>query len=110
MSHRECDPGDEMLGHGPGYGLDPTAYCQSGRECYILQWECGNTLCMLPAGAHCDDSLVCDPGGGPTSDMCFAPCYSKSLCGKHISCMPSVDGGSTTDDGREVVSDLSPPD
>ena len=94
FSFLECDPGDEMLGHG-GYSTDPTAYCPSGRECYILRWECGNTLCALPIGVHCSDPLACSSGEVATTPAQCSPswCHTKSLCGKQIGCLSILDAG-----------------
>jgi hypothetical protein len=94
FSFRECDPGDEMIGHG-GVGTDPRVGCPSGRECYVLPWECGNSLCALPVGVHCSDSLACASGEVATPlAQCFVPsCHTKSLCGNQIGCLSTVDAG-----------------
>ena len=96
-SFRECDPGDQMVGYTRQVPLE----CPVEHECYYLQGSCGPTTCLLRAGVHCGDPLVCDPGDFPaTADT---PCraadlgYEKYLCGKSLSCCHSVDGGATVD-------------
>ena len=101
FSFLECDPGDEMLGHG-GYSTDPAASCPSGRECYILRWQCGNTLCALPMGVHCSDPLACNPGevATPLAQCSLSSCHTRSLCGNQIGCLSILDAG--TVDGATV--------
>jgi hypothetical protein len=98
-SLRICDPADSMLGYGPG--ADDPSLCPLGYECYYLQGDCGPTACVLRAGVHCDDPLVCDPGDFPVAaaGKCLetGTCYQKSLCGKYLICSHSVDGGASAD-------------
>ena len=97
-SFRMCNGGDSQLGYG-GFETDPSVGCPTGRECYVLQYECGNTFCMLPEGVHCADKLTCNPGDIETSfddrNCTEAPdlCYIKQLCANYIWCKDSMDAG-----------------
>jgi hypothetical protein len=100
FSFLACDPGDDLIGHG-GYGTDPAQGCPAGRECYVLRWECGNTLCALPAGIHCSDPLVCAATEVTVAPAdCFAPaCHVDRRCGNPIACLATADAGAIDADG-----------
>jgi hypothetical protein len=100
FSFLACDPGDDLIGHG-GYGTDPSQGCPPGRECYVLRWECGNTLCALPAGIHCSDPLVCAGTELTVAPaVCFPPaCHVDRRCGNAIGCVATVDAGAVDADG-----------
>jgi hypothetical protein len=103
-----CDPGDSMVSYG-GFSVDPTLECPVGRECYVLKHECGNTLCMVAVGKHCDDTLACNPGDATTSASCVG-CYEKRLCGKVVYCLGPADAGPAPDVGSIFVDVVSETD
>ena len=109
-----CNPGDQQVTSGPE--LDYSQDCPPERECYSLSIPCGSTLCVLAAGLHCNDLLLCNPGDTPTTvgdPDCGASafCYTNRLCAQSIRCrqVPSPYGGicsGTWTDGGV----LEPPD
>jgi hypothetical protein len=107
-----CNPGDQQVTSGPG--LDYSGDCPPERECYSLVNTCGSTLCVLPAGVHCDDPVSCSPGDTPTTlgdPDCGvqAFCYTNRLCAQSIRCRLGPYGGicsGTWSDGGV----LEPPD
>jgi hypothetical protein len=96
-SFRMCNGGDSQLGYG-GFEIDPSVGCPTERECYVLQYGCGNTFCMLPEGVHCTDKLTCNPGDMETSSDApdcskYQGCYIKQLCASEIWCKHATDAG-----------------
>ena len=87
-----CNPGDQQVTSGPE--LDYSQDCPPERECYSLSIPCGSTLCVLAAGLHCNDLLLCNPGDTPnTWAACVkypSYCYTNQLCTQSISCESSA--------------------
>jgi hypothetical protein len=73
--------------------------CPAERECYSLYSGCATTLCVVPDGVHCTDTLSCNPGDATTTSDdpdCSeypTPCYGKWLCTSYIYCKHSKDAG-----------------
>jgi hypothetical protein len=90
-----CNPGDQQV-TGPESGY--SGPCPTYRECYSptnfadAGDYCGSTLCMLPKGRHCDDTLSCNPGdiqmlqGDETCVDYPSICYTQYLCTQSITC------------------------
>jgi hypothetical protein len=100
-----CNPGDQTL--TSGQESDYSEVCPTYRECYSptnlpdVGYSCGSTLCMLPNGKHCDDTLSCNPGdiqmpqGDQTCVEDPSLCYTKYLCTRFITCLnPAIHYGS----------------
>jgi cysteine-rich repeat protein len=106
-SYRMCNEGDEQL------WPSSMSSCPAGRGCYLLPYDCGATLCILPDGVHCDDPLLCNPGDIQIPDWgdCSkyqGSCYDKGLCTKSITCIHVSDAGVHADASDAQVDVVAP--